>query len=232
MPRPICLITGVGPGTGTAIARRFSEKYDVAMLARNRDRLQSLRNENKNLYPYQCDVSDPEALLKTIDSVGKELGNPSVVIHNAVGGAFGNFLEVDLSVLEHNFQVNTMALMQLGQLIAPNMIENGSGAIICTGNTSAYRGKAGFSGFAPTKAAQRILAESMARYLGPKGIHVAYVAIDAVIDLEWTRKRNPDAPDDYFCKPDDIAGEVWHLAHQPKSAWSFDTQIRPFGENW
>ena len=232
MPRPICLITGVGPGTGTAIARRFSEKYDVAMLARNRDRLQSLRNENKNLYPYQCDVSDPEALIKTIDSVGKELGNPSVVIHNAVGGAFGNFLEVDLSVLEHNFQVNTMALMQLGQLIAPNMIENGSGAIICTGNTSAYRGKAGFSGFAPTKAAQRILAESMARYLGPKGIHVAYVAIDAVIDLEWTRKRNPDAPDDYFCKPDDIAGEVWHLAHQPKSAWSFDTQIRPFGENW
>ena len=232
MPRPICLITGVGPGTGTAIARRFSEKYDVAMLARNRDRLANLRNENKNLYPYQCDVSDPEALKKTIDSVGKELGNPSVVIHNAVGGAFGNFLEVDLSVLEHNFQVNTMALMQLGQLIAPNMIENGSGAIICTGNTSAYRGKAGFSGFAPTKAAQRILAESMARYLGPKGIHVAYVAIVAVIDLEWTRKRNPDAPDDYFCKPDDIAGEVWHLAHQPKSAWSFDTQIRPFGENW
>ena len=232
MPRPICLITGVGPGTGTAIARRFSEKYDVAMLARNRDRLANLRNENKNLYPYQCDVSDPEALKKTIDSVGKELGNPSVVIHNAVGGAFGNFLEVDLSVLEHNFQVNTMALMQLGQLIAPNMIENGNGAIICTGNTSAYRGKAGFSGFAPTKAAQRILAESMARYLGPKGIHVAYVAIDAVIDLEWTRKRNPDAPDDYFCKPDDIAGEVWHLAHQPKSAWSFDTQIRPFGENW
>ena len=202
------------------------------MLARNRDRLANLRNENKNLYPYQCDVSDPEALKKTINSVGKELGNPSVVIHNAVGGAFGNFLEVDLSVLEHNFQVNTMALMQLGQLIAPNMIENGSGAIICTGNTSAYRGKAGFSGFAPTKAAQRILAESMARYLGPKGIHVAYVAIDAVIDLEWTRKRNPDAPDDYFCKPDDIAGEVWHLAHQPKSAWSFDTQIRPFGENW
>jgi NAD(P)-dependent dehydrogenase (short-subunit alcohol dehydrogenase family) len=232
MPRPICLITGVGPGTGTAIARRFSEKYDVAMLARNRDRLANLRNENKNLYPYQCDVSDPEALKKTINSVGKELGNPSVVIHNAVGGAFGNFLEVDLSVLEHNFQVNTMALMQLGQLIAPNMIENGNGAIICTGNTSAYRGKAGFSGFAPTKAAQRILAESMARYLGPKGIHVAYVAIDAVIDLEWTRKRNPDAPDDYFCKPDDIAGEVWHLAHQPKSAWSFDTQIRPFGENW
>ena len=232
MPRPICLVTGVGPGTGTAIARRFSEKYDVAMLARNRYRLSNLRNENKNLYPYQCDVSYPEALIKTIDSVGKELGNPSVVIHNAVGGAFGNFLEVDLSVLEHNFQVNTMALMQLGQLIAPNMIENGSGAIICTGNTSAYRGKAGFSGFAPTKAAQRILAESMARYLGPKGIHVAYVAIDAVIDLEWTRKRNPDAPDDYFCKPDDIAGEVWHLAHQPKSAWSFDTQIRPFGENW
>ena len=72
----------------------------------------------------------------------------------------------------------------------------------------------------------------MARALGPQGVHVAYLAIDAVIDLEWTRKRNPDAPDDYFCHPNDIAGEVWHLAHQPKSAWTFDAMIRPFGENW
>ena len=112
------------------------------------------------------------------------------------------------------------------------MISNGEGAIIITGNTSAFRGMAGFAGFAPTKAAQRVLAESMARDLGPKGVHVGYVAIDAVIDLEWTRKRMPDKPDDYFCKPDDIAEECYRIAHQPKSAWSFNSIIRPFGENW
>ena len=97
------------------------------------------------------------------------------------------------------------------------MIEAGEGAIIATGNTSALRGKANFAGFAPTKAAQRILAESIARDLGPKGVHVAYVVIDAVIDLEWTRKRFADAPDDFFIKPAAIADEVWHVVHQERS---------------
>ncbi len=101
-----------------------------------------------------------------------------------------------------------------------------------TGNTAAYRGAAHFAGFAPTKAAQRILAESMARDLGPKGIHVSFVAIDAVIDLQWTRKRYADKPDEFFCQPDDIAQECYRMAHQPKSAWSFSSVIRPFGEHW
>ena len=86
--------------------------------------------------------------------------------------------------------------------------------------------------FAPSKAAQRILIESIAREAGPRGVHAAYVAIDAVIDLAWTRQRFPDAPDDFFCKPADIAGEVFHIAHQPRSAWSNEIVIRPFGENW
>ena len=72
----------------------------------------------------------------------------------------------------------------------------------------------------------------MARSLGPQGIHVAYVIIDAVIDLEWTRKRFPDHPDDYFAKPDDIAESCWNLAHQPRSAWSFEMDLRPFAERW
>ena len=164
--------------------------------------------------------------------VSDKLGSPDVVVHNAVGGAFGEFLDIAPEVLKRNFAVNTLALLRLGQLVAPAMVERGHGAIICTGNTAAYRGKPTFAGFAPTKAAQRILAESMARSLGPKGVHVGYVAIDAVIDLAWTRRRSPDRPDDFYCKPADIAGEVWHLAHQPKSAWSFDVTIRPFGETW
>ena len=112
------------------------------------------------------------------------------------------------------------------------MEKAGGGALVVTGNTSAERGRANFAGFAPTKAAQRILAESMARTMGPRGVHVAYLVIDAAIDLEWQRKNNPDKSDDYFCHPDDIAAEVWHIAHQPKSAWSFRSEIRPYGEVW
>ena len=93
-------------------------------------------------------------------------------------------------------------------------------------------GRANFAGFAPTKAAQRILAESMARELGPKGVHVAYVVIDAVIDVPWTRQAFPSAPDEFFIQPAAIADEVWHLAHQPRSAWSFNVELRPFRESW
>ena len=227
-----CLVTGVGWGTGASIVRRFAAEYQVAMLARDAERLAKIAAETPNAHAFPCDVTDADALEAAIGAVREQLGDPEVVVHNAVGGAFGEFSEIDPALLERNFAVNTVALLRLAQLTTPAMVERGSGSIVCTGNTSAYRGKPTFAGFAPTKAAQRILAESMARSLGPKGVHVAYVAIDAVIDLRWTRRRSPDAPDEFFCKPDDIAGEVWHLAHQPKSAWSFDVTIRPFGENW
>ncbi len=230
--KKVCVVTGVGPGTGSAVVRRFAEDYEVAMLARSADRLDVLADELPNAHAYPCDVTDTVALYATLDEIRERLGAPSVVVHNAVGGAFGSFLDIDPSVLEQNFQVNTMALLHLGRATAPAMIEQGEGAIVITGNTSAYRGRANFAGFAPTKAAQRILAEAMARDLGPRGVHVAFVAIDAVIDLEWTRKRWPDQPDGFFCKPADIAGEVYRLAHQPSSAWSFESVIRPYGETW
>ena len=158
-------------------------------------------------------------------------GAPKVIIHNAVGGAFGSFLEISPDILERNFQVNVMALLHLARWAVPKMLEAG-GSLICTGNTSALRGKANFAGFAPTKAAQRILAESIAREIGPKGIHVAYLMIDAVIDVAWTRQRFKDRPDDFFIQPAAIADEAWHLAHQPRSAWSFLTEVRPFAESW
>jgi NAD(P)-dependent dehydrogenase (short-subunit alcohol dehydrogenase family) len=230
---PVALITGVGPGTGAAIARRFaSGGYTVAMLARNRERLAVLEREIENSHAYPCDVTDEAQLDSAIEVIRNDLGEPRALIHNAVGGAFGNFLEIDPEMLNRNFQVNTMALLHLARRLAPAMIEAGQGAIVASGNTSALRGKANFAGFAPTKATQRILAESIARELGPKGIHVAYVLIDAVIDLAWTRKRWPDAPDDFFIKPAAIADEVWHVAHQDRSAWSFNVEIRPFREAW
>lgn len=227
--KPLALVTGVGPGTGAAIARRFAESgYRVAMLARNAERLAQLEREIPHSIAVPCDVTHHEDLASAI----QRIGNPDVVIHNAVGGAFGTFTEVDADVLQRNFEINTMALFHLARLTAPAMIEAGRGALIVTGNTSALRGKAAFAGFAPTKAAQRILAESLARDLGPKGIHVAYLIIDAVIDVPWQRELRPEAPDDFFISPASIAGEVHHLAHQPKDAWSFIAEVRPFHEPW
>jgi short-subunit dehydrogenase len=229
----VALVTGVGPGTGSAIARRFSlGGYKVAMLARTRERLALLERELTNAKGYPCDVTNETQLDATIEAVRRDLGTLKVLIHNAVGGAFGNFLEIDPQVLSSNFQVNTMALLYLARRLAPAMVAAGEGAIVVSGNTSALRGKANFAGFAPTKAAQRILAESIARELGPKGVHVAYVLIDAVIDLEWTRKRFADAPDDFFIKPAAIAEEIWHVVHQDRSAWSFNVEVRPFRETW
>ncbi|MYJ26185.1 MAG: SDR family NAD(P)-dependent oxidoreductase, partial [Holophagales bacterium] len=219
MSDPACLISGVGPGTGSALARRFaSGGYRVAMLARDEDRLRALESEIEGSRAYVCDVSDSEAVRATVARVHGDLGAPTVLVHNAVGGAFGDFLEVEPEQLRANFEVNVMGLLYLARALAPAMIEAGRGAIMVTGNTSARRGMPRFAGFAPTKAAQRILAESMARSLGPQGVHVAYFVIDAVIDLEWTRRRMPDQPDDFFIKPDAIAENVWYVAHQDPSA--------------
>ena len=229
----VCLITGVGPGTGTALVNCFAEAgYQVAMLARNKERLDVLAAEIPGTRAFACDVSDPEALAATVGRITYELGAPNVVIHNAVGGTFGDFLEVKPEDLERNFAVNVMALLHLARLTAPAMIDAGSGVILCTGNTSAFRGKPKFAAFAPTKAAQRILLESIARRVGPQGIHVAYVAVDAVIDVPWTRQSMPDRPSEFFSRPDDIAAECLRIAHQPRSAWSFQVELRPFGEPW
>jgi NADP-dependent 3-hydroxy acid dehydrogenase YdfG len=233
MAEQICVVTGVGPGTGTALVQRFAaEGYRVAMLARTAERLDDLARQVPSAKAYVCDVSDQVQVNATLDLIERDMGAPSVLIHNAVGGAWGTFTEIDPAVLNKNFQVNTMGLLYLARRVAPSMVAAGQGAIIVTGNTSAQRGRANFAGFAPTKAAQRILAEAMARDLGPKGVHVAYIVIDAVIDVPWARERFKTKPDDFFIAPAAIADEAWHVANQPRSAWSFNVEVRPYGETW
>lgn len=229
----VCLVSGVGPGTGSALAKRFAASgYRVAMVARNAERLRELENEIEGSTGYPCDVSDRAALEKVLGAVRSELGAPNVVVHNAVGGAFGDFMATTPEILRQNFEVNAIGLLHLAQLTVPDMIAAGDGAIVCTGNTSAHRGLANFSGFAPTKAAQRILAESIARTAGPQGVHVAYVTIDAVIDLAWTRALFKDKPDEFFIQPAHIADECFHVVQQPRSAWAFNVEIRPYAEQW
>lgn len=231
-PKEICLITGVGPATGSALVRRFAQRYQIAMIARDENRLATLQDEVPGTHAFSCDVSDKDALELTLKDIRRQMGAPTVVIHNAVSGIWGDVLSIDPKRLELNFQINTMALLQLIQAFGPDMVEAGRGAILGTGNTAAYRGRDQFAAFAPSKAAQRILLESAARFLGPKNIHVCYVAIDAAISTPQMRELLSDKPDEFFCHPVDIADECFHLAHQPRSAWTFDTIIRPFGETW
>jgi NAD(P)-dependent dehydrogenase (short-subunit alcohol dehydrogenase family) len=231
--KPIALITGVGPGTGTAIVRRFAAGgFRVLALARSPDRIRALAQELPDTHAVVCDVSREAEVVDAVASIRKSHGVPNVLIHNAVGGGWGTFLEIDPKLLDRNFQVNVMGLLYLAREVAPDMIKAGNGAILVTGNTSSIRGKANFAGFAPTKAAQRILSESIARDLGPRGIHVAYILIDAVIDVPRMRERLADAPDEFFIKPSAIADELWHLYHQDRSAWSFLSELRPFAEKW
>lgn len=234
MPR-VALITGVGSsvGTGAALAAKFAGGgYEVAMLARNVDRLKAHEGRFPNAHGFACDVTDERQVNLAVGAVKEKLGAPSVLIHNAVGGAVGSFQDVDPDLLLTNFKVNTMGLMYLARALVPDMLNVGSGTIIATGNTSAFRGKPSFAAFAPTKAAQRILCESIARELNPKGIHVAYLMIDAVINVPWTRGLFPGKPDSFFIEPSTIADEAWHLAHQPRGGWSFNAEVRPFGEQW
>jgi NAD(P)-dependent dehydrogenase (short-subunit alcohol dehydrogenase family) len=233
MSKPVCVITGVGPATGSALVRRFAAGgYAVAMLARDADRLSELAKSVPDAHAFPCDVSDQAKVDAAITAVEQKLGAPEILVHNAVGGAFGSFMEIEPQVLNRNFQVNTMGLLYLSRRMVPAMLARGKGAIVVTGNTSALRGRANFAGFAPTKAAQRILSEAMARDLGPKGVHVAYIIIDAVIDTPMQRSRMKDRADDFFIKPSAIADEAFHVAHQDRSAWSFLVEIRPFHEPW
>lgn len=236
MTKPVCLVTGVGPdkGTGAEIAGRFARGgYRVAMLARDADRLAALEQSIDGSKAYPCDVGDLDRLVETIAQVRKDLGPPAVVVHNALRAVRGSILELDPDDLEKNFRVNTTALLHLARETLPAMLEAGKGAILVTGNTSATRGKTNWGFFASTKASQRILAESIAREFGPKGIHVAYFVIDAAIDTPRTRPiLAPDQPDDFFAKPAAIADEMFHVAHQDRSTWSFLVELRPFGETW
>ena len=229
----LCLVTGVGPGTGTSVVKRFAiAGYKVAMLSRSEERLLNLQAEIPNTVAFPCDVSNEQQMSDVINKVKNDLGVPDVLVHNAVKGGRGNFLEIKPKDLLKNFEVNTMGLLYLARGFAQEMIDRGNGSIIVTRNTSARRGKPWFATTAPTKAAQRILAESIAREIGPKGIHVSYILIDAAIDVPWTREAWPEKPDDFFMKPNSIADEIFHITNQDKSAWTFDVEIRPFAEPW
>jgi NAD(P)-dependent dehydrogenase (short-subunit alcohol dehydrogenase family) len=233
MSNPVCVVTGVGPGNGCAFSQRFArEGYRVAMLARSADALADFEARIPGTRGYACDVADAEAVRDCFARVRSELGPVQVLVHNAGSGVFGGFLDATPAQLEQAWRVNVLGLFLCGREAVADMQKAERGAIVVSGATASLRGGAATTAFASAKAAQRSLAQSMARQLGPQGIHVALVVIDGVIDIPRTRALLKDRPDAFFLKADAIADSVYHVATQDPSAWTFELDLRPFGEKW
>lgn len=233
MTKPVCAVLGVGPGNGAAIARRFvREDFRVALLSRSTDFSARLAAELGNARSYACDAADPESIKDAFGRIRGELGEVEVLVHNAGSGTWGTVENVSTADLEAAWRVNVLGAFAAAREVIPAMKQRGQGSIVFIGATASRRGGAKAAAFAQAKAAQRSLAESLARHLWPAGIHVALVVIDGVVDLPRTRERMPDKPDSFFVKPDDVAATVYWLTQQPRSAWSFEVEARPFGEVW
>ncbi len=145
---------------------------------------------------------------------------------------WGSVEEIAPRDFEDAFRVNALGTFLVSKAVIPAMKKKARGNIVIVGATASRRGGAKTAAFAPAKAAQRSLAESMARHLGPSGIHVSLIVVDGVVDLPRTRERMPDKPDAFFVKPDDVAEIAFRLTEQKPSAWSFELEARPFGETW
>ena len=233
MSKPVCAVVGVGPGNGAAFARRFAEGgYAVALLARGEETTRRLADELPGAKAYQCDVADAAAIERSFSAIRQEMGAVETLIYNAGGAVWGSVEEISAADFETGWRINALGAFLSSQKVIPAMKTAGSGNIVVIGATASRRGGAKSAAFGAAKAAQRSLAESMARHLWPAGIHVALVIIDGVIDLERTRKRLPDKPDEFFLQAADIAETVWQTTRQNRSAWSFEIEARPFQETW
>jgi len=233
MSTPLCVIIGVGEGNGAALARAFSKAgMAVALLARKAEFTAKLAVTLPNAKAYTCDVADAASVKETFARIRSELGDPTTVVYNAGSGVWGDVESITLDQFEAAWRVNTFGALAVSHEVVPAMKAAGSGNFIFIGATASRRGGPKTAAFAPAKAAQRSLAESMARSVWPCGIHVALIVVDAVVDLPRTRQNMPDKPDEFFLKPDDMAASALWLTQQPRSAWSFEIEVRPFGEKW
>ncbi|MBX5481127.1 MAG: SDR family NAD(P)-dependent oxidoreductase [Myxococcaceae bacterium] len=231
--RPVCVVVGVGPGNGAAFARRFAaEGYAVALLARTTHFSEELAKTLPGARAYACDVTDPDAVTRTFAAIARDLGDAEVMVYNAGSGVWGTVEEVTPADFEASWRVNALGALVASQQVIPAMKRKGHGNIVFIGATASRRGGPKSAAFAAAKAAERNLAESMARHLWPAGIHVALIVIDGVVDLPRTRERMPDKPDSFFIQPDDVASIAFDLTRQKPSAWSFEVEARPFGEKW
>lgn len=228
----VCVIAGVGPGNGLSLGKRFARAgHRVVLLARSEARLQTIAEQIPDSRTFICDVSDESSVTNSFEAVRSEVGEVDTLVYNAGAGIFGSVEEIDSVSFETAWRVNALGCFLCCRQVIPAM-KRGGGNIVIIGATASKRGGARFAAFASAKAAQYSFAQSIARQLGPQGVHVSYVIIDGVIDLPRTRERFPDREDAFFLQPDAIAETVHHITEQPPSAWTFETDLRPAAESW
>jgi len=222
--KPLALVAGAGAGLGTALLRRFEAGGMQAVgLART--------PEDSRLDIQACDLSDAVEAKHKIANIMQAYGPPKIVVHNTSNLMVQPFLDMDLTDFETAWRAMVLTAAVLAQSVLPHMVKGGGGAFIVSGATASLRGGARFAALASPKFALRGLTQSLAREFQPQGIHVAHVILDGIIDSRRSRARHKIDPDKMM-RPEDIADEYWHLAHQPKSTWSHEVDLRPQSENF
>ena len=204
----------------------------MAMLARNRGTLDALEREIEGARGYSCDVGSADSVAAVFAAIRADLGNAEVLLYNAGSGVFGDVESVTPEQFEASWRVNAYGALLCAREVIAAMKAAAGGSIIFTGATASRRGVPRTAAFAPAKAAQRSLAESMARSLWPSGIHVALIIVDGAVDLARTRQAMPGKPESHFIKPSAVAETAFQLTCQDRSAWSFEVEARPFAEQW
>jgi NAD(P)-dependent dehydrogenase (short-subunit alcohol dehydrogenase family) len=234
--KPVAVVTGVGPGLGAALVRRFGKEYNVAMVARSGDYLKSLASKAEASGGYAlavpADAGDRAQLEAAFKQIRDRLGDPEVLLYNAGSGTWGTVLEISPEQFETSWRVNSYGAFVAAKEVAAPMIARGRGVMLFTGATAGIKAGPKSVAFGPAKFAMRGLAQALARDLGPKGIHVAWINVDGIIDLPRLRERLPNVKDEDLLKPDAIAETYWHLAHQDGSAWTMELEVRPFKEKF
>ena len=229
MTKPVCAEIGIGPRNGEAIARKFSDEgYALALLSRSTDYSKKLAAELGDAQAYACDAADPASIESAFARITEDLGDVDVLIYNAGSGSWKTVEEVSVEDFTRGFNINALGALVASQQVIPAMKAKGAGSIVFVGATASLRGVPFTAGFAPAKAAQRILAQSMAKHLAPQGIHVSIMIIDGQRDDPGGQASQAGTRLD----PRDIAAAAWNLTAQPRSAWSFEIDLRPMGEKW
>ncbi|HET6308629.1 MAG TPA: SDR family NAD(P)-dependent oxidoreductase [Rhodopila sp.] len=224
------LIVGVGSGLSASLARLFARNgIQVAMASREPAKLQALAAETAGV-TFACEATEPEEVAALFDVVLATQGIPDIVVYNAGARAHGPVTDLDPAAVANAIAVSAYGGFLVAQQAARHMLPRGSGAILLTGASASVKGYPNSSAFAMGKFALRGLASSLARELSPKGIHVAHFVIDGGI-RNATRRDQPDNPDSTL-DPDAIAETYWQVANQPRSAWTWEVELRPWVEKF
>lgn len=240
-PRKAVLVIGAGDATGGAVARRFArEGYIACVTRRNAEKLEPLlaqiRAEGGQAHGFGSDARVEAEMVKLVQDIERDIAPIEVAVFNIGANVRFPITETTTRVYTKVWEMACLGGFLMGRETARVMLPRGRGTIIFTGATASLRGREGFAAFAGAKHALRALAQSMARELWPKGIHVAHPIIDGAIDTEFIRSNFPQRyalkDQDGILNPDHIAEAYWQLHCQPRDAWTHEPDLRPWMETW